>query len=53
SGKQDDMTKKKAKGKSHVESFTGNRDLSKEFEDCSDNSSNDDNAAGSIVPAAG
>nr|GFA91860.1 putative ribonuclease H-like domain-containing protein [Tanacetum cinerariifolium] len=28
SGKQDDKTKKKAKGKSSVESFTGNRDLS-------------------------
>nr|GEU80208.1 hypothetical protein [Tanacetum cinerariifolium] len=51
--KQDDMTKKKAKGKSHVESFTRNRDLSAEVEDYSDNSSNDDNVAGSIVPAAG
>nr|GFB27337.1 retrovirus-related Pol polyprotein from transposon TNT 1-94 [Tanacetum cinerariifolium] len=53
SGKQDDMTKKKAKGKSHVESFTGNRDLSTEFEDYSDNSSNDINVAGSIVPTGG
>nr|GEV24001.1 hypothetical protein [Tanacetum cinerariifolium] len=52
SGKQDDKTKKKAKGKSYVESFTGNRDLSAEFEDHSDNSSNDVNAAGSIVPTA-
>nr|GEV68558.1 hypothetical protein [Tanacetum cinerariifolium] len=53
SGKQDDKTKKKVKGKSSVESFTGNRDLSAEFEDHSDNSSNDVNAAGSIVPTAG
>nr|GEY17366.1 putative ribonuclease H-like domain-containing protein [Tanacetum cinerariifolium] len=53
SEKQDDKTKKKAKGKSFVESFTGNRDLSAEFEDHSDNSSNDVNAAGSIVPTAG
>nr|GEU79641.1 hypothetical protein [Tanacetum cinerariifolium] len=44
SGKQDDKTKKKAKGKSYVESFTGNRDLSAKFEDYSDNSSNDVNA---------
>nr|GEW93437.1 ribonuclease H-like domain-containing protein [Tanacetum cinerariifolium] len=53
SGKQDDKTKKKAKGKSFVESFTGNRDLSAEFKDQSDNSSNDVNAAGSIVPTTG
>nr|GEX10673.1 hypothetical protein [Tanacetum cinerariifolium] len=53
SGKQDDMTKKKTKGKSPVESFIENRDLSVEFEDYSDNSSNDVNAAGSIVPTAG
>nr|GEV67722.1 hypothetical protein [Tanacetum cinerariifolium] len=53
SGKQDDKTKKKAKGKSPVESFTRNRDLSAEFEDHSDNSSNDVNTAGSIVPTAG
>nr|GFC44125.1 hypothetical protein [Tanacetum cinerariifolium] len=49
SGKQDDKTKKNAKGKSYVESFTENRDLSAEFEDHSNNSSNDVNAAGSIV----
>nr|GEZ44830.1 hypothetical protein [Tanacetum cinerariifolium] len=53
SGKQDDKTKKKAKGKSSNESFIENRDLSTEFEDYSDNSSNDVNAAGSIVPTAG
>nr|GEZ33507.1 hypothetical protein [Tanacetum cinerariifolium] len=53
SGKQDDMTKKKAKRKSLVESFTGNRDLSAEFKDYSDNSSNDVNVVGSIIPTAG
>nr|GEX99441.1 synaptobrevin, longin-like domain protein [Tanacetum cinerariifolium] len=50
SRKQDDKTKKKAKEKSHVESFIGYRDLSSEFEDCSDNSINEVNAAGTIVP---
>nr|GEW98743.1 hypothetical protein [Tanacetum cinerariifolium] len=45
SRKQDDKTKKEAKGKSHVESFTGYRDLSAEFKDCSDNSINELNAA--------
>nr|GEY56336.1 hypothetical protein [Tanacetum cinerariifolium] len=45
SRKQDDKTKKEAKGKSRVESFTGYRDLNAEFEDCSDNSINEVNAA--------
>nr|GEV93371.1 putative ribonuclease H-like domain-containing protein [Tanacetum cinerariifolium] len=53
SRKQDDKTKKEDKGKSHVESFTGYRDLSAEFEDCSDNSINEVNAAGTIVPTVG
>nr|GEV98144.1 uncharacterized mitochondrial protein AtMg00810-like [Tanacetum cinerariifolium] len=53
SGKQDDKTKKKAKGKIFVKSFTGNKYLSAEFEDHSNDSSNDVNAAGSIVPTAG
>nr|GEW51310.1 ribonuclease H-like domain-containing protein [Tanacetum cinerariifolium] len=53
SGEQDDMTKKKAKGKSHVESFIGNRDLNAYFKDYSEDSSNDVNAAGHIVPTAG
>nr|GEV25182.1 retrovirus-related Pol polyprotein from transposon TNT 1-94 [Tanacetum cinerariifolium] len=53
SWKQDDKTKKMAKGKSHVEYVTGYRDLNAEFEDCSDNSSNEVNAAGSIVPTVG
>nr|GEV37656.1 hypothetical protein [Tanacetum cinerariifolium] len=43
SRKQDDKTKKEAKGKSHVESFTLYGDLNAEFEDCSDNSSNEVN----------
>nr|GEX12028.1 hypothetical protein [Tanacetum cinerariifolium] len=51
--KQHDKTKKEAKGKSHVESFTGYRDLSAEFEDCSNNSINEINAAGTIVPTVG
>nr|GEV89549.1 hypothetical protein [Tanacetum cinerariifolium] len=53
SRKQDDKTKKEAKGKSYVESFIGYKDLSAEFEDCSDNSSNEVNAAGSIVTTVG
>nr|GEZ74875.1 uncharacterized mitochondrial protein AtMg00810-like [Tanacetum cinerariifolium] len=53
SKKQDDKTKKEAKGKSHVESFTGYRDLSAEFEDCSDNSINELNAACTIVFTVG
>nr|GEX24775.1 putative ribonuclease H-like domain-containing protein [Tanacetum cinerariifolium] len=44
SRKQDDKTKKEAKGKSHVESFTRYRDLSVEFEDCTNNSMNEVNA---------
>nr|GEV48564.1 hypothetical protein [Tanacetum cinerariifolium] len=51
--KQDDKTKKEDKGKSHVESFTRYRDLNAEFEDCSANSSNEVNAAGSTVPTVG
>nr|GEW12148.1 hypothetical protein [Tanacetum cinerariifolium] len=53
SRKQDDKTKKEAKGKSLVESFTRYRDLSVEFEDCSDNSSNEVNDDGTIVPTVG
>nr|GEU71525.1 hypothetical protein [Tanacetum cinerariifolium] len=53
SRKHNDMTKKEAKGKSHVESFTGYRDLTAEFEDCSNNSSNEVNVAGFIVPTFG
>nr|GEV18463.1 retrovirus-related Pol polyprotein from transposon TNT 1-94 [Tanacetum cinerariifolium] len=49
SGKQDDKTKKEAKGKNPVESFTRYRDLSAEFEDCPDTSSNEVNAAEDIT----
>nr|GEU33300.1 putative ribonuclease H-like domain-containing protein [Tanacetum cinerariifolium] len=53
SRKQDDKTKKEVKGNSPVESFTGYRDLNAEFEHCSDNSSNEVNVVGSIVPTVG
>nr|GEX36029.1 hypothetical protein [Tanacetum cinerariifolium] len=53
SKKHDDKTKKEAKGKSLVESLTGYRNLSAEFKDLSDNSINEDNAAGTLVPAVG
>nr|GEU72920.1 hypothetical protein [Tanacetum cinerariifolium] len=53
SKKHDDKTKKEAKGKSLVESLTGYRNLSAEFEDFSDNSINEDNAACTLVLAVG
>nr|GEZ69837.1 hypothetical protein [Tanacetum cinerariifolium] len=53
SGEQDDMTKKKDKGKTPVEYFTGNRELNANFKDYSEDSSNDVNAVGHIVPTAG
>nr|GEU57681.1 putative ribonuclease H-like domain-containing protein [Tanacetum cinerariifolium] len=53
SRKQDDKIKKEAKGKSPVESVTGYRDLNAVFENCSDNSSNEVNVVGSIVPTVG
>nr|GEY77665.1 hypothetical protein [Tanacetum cinerariifolium] len=53
SKEQDDKTKKEAKGKSHVESVKGYRDLNAEFKDCSNNSSNEVNVAGSTVPTVG
>nr|GEU84103.1 hypothetical protein [Tanacetum cinerariifolium] len=52
-GKEHDFDAKKPDSKSHVESFTRYRDLNTEFEDCSDNSSNEVNAASSIVPTVG
>nr|GEZ93354.1 ribonuclease H-like domain-containing protein [Tanacetum cinerariifolium] len=52
-GEQDDKTKKRAKGKSPVESFMGNRDLNADFEDYLEDNSNDFNAAGPIIPNAG
>nr|GEW89433.1 uncharacterized mitochondrial protein AtMg00810-like [Tanacetum cinerariifolium] len=51
--KHDDKTKRVAKGKSLVESLIGYRNLSAEFEDFSDNSINEVNAAGTSVPAIG
>nr|GEY38684.1 retrovirus-related Pol polyprotein from transposon TNT 1-94 [Tanacetum cinerariifolium] len=52
-GEQDDMTKKKDKGKSHVDYLTENRDFHADFEDYSEDNSNDVTTAGLIVPAAG
>nr|GEZ59813.1 ribonuclease H-like domain-containing protein [Tanacetum cinerariifolium] len=45
SKKHDDKTKREAKGKSLVESLTGYRNFSAEFEDLFDNNINEDNAA--------
>nr|GEV48476.1 hypothetical protein [Tanacetum cinerariifolium] len=53
SGRQDDMTKKKDKGKSPVEYFIGNRDLYTDSKDYSEDSSNNVSAASPIVPTAG
>nr|GFB07570.1 hypothetical protein [Tanacetum cinerariifolium] len=53
SKKHDDKTKREAKGKSHVESLIGYRNLSAEFEDFSDNRINENNAAGTLVPTVG
>nr|GFC50978.1 hypothetical protein [Tanacetum cinerariifolium] len=51
--KQGDKAENKDKGKSHVVSITGFRDLNEEFAECINNSSNEVNAAGSLVSAAG
>nr|GEZ63169.1 hypothetical protein [Tanacetum cinerariifolium] len=48
SGEQDDMTKKKDKGKSPIEYFTGNRYFNVDFEDYSEDSSNNVSVAGPI-----
>nr|GEU92871.1 putative ribonuclease H-like domain-containing protein [Tanacetum cinerariifolium] len=53
SKEQDDKIMKEAKGKSHVESVTGYRDLNAEFQDCSENSSNEVTTASSTVPTVG
>nr|GEV17377.1 hypothetical protein [Tanacetum cinerariifolium] len=53
SKEQNDKTKKEDKGKSPVESVTGYRYLNPEFQDCSKNSSNKVNAAGSTVSTVG
>nr|GFC69552.1 ribonuclease H-like domain-containing protein [Tanacetum cinerariifolium] len=50
---QGDKTENKDKGKSPVVTITGFRDLNKEFAECFNNSSNEVNADGSLVFAAG
>nr|GFB73776.1 hypothetical protein [Tanacetum cinerariifolium] len=50
---QGDKTENKDKGKSHVVTIIGFRDLNEEFEECINNSSNGANAASSSVSAAG
>nr|GEZ15164.1 ribonuclease H-like domain-containing protein [Tanacetum cinerariifolium] len=52
SGEQDNITRKKNKGKSHVDYFTGNKDFNEDFEDYFEDSSNDVSAASPIVPTA-
>nr|GEZ49382.1 putative ribonuclease H-like domain-containing protein [Tanacetum cinerariifolium] len=52
SGEQDDMIKKKDKGKSSVKYLTGNRDFNADFKDYYEDSSNNVSAAGPIVPIA-
>nr|GEX63240.1 ribonuclease H-like domain-containing protein [Tanacetum cinerariifolium] len=51
--KQDDKTKREAKGKSPIKSFTRYRNLSAEFEDFSNNSINEVNATGTLLPTVG
>nr|GFA56342.1 putative ribonuclease H-like domain-containing protein [Tanacetum cinerariifolium] len=51
SKKHDNKTKREAKGKSSVESLTGYRNLSADFEDFSNNIINEVNAAGTLVLA--
>nr|GEZ65558.1 ribonuclease H-like domain-containing protein [Tanacetum cinerariifolium] len=50
---QGDKAENKDKGKSHVVTIIGFRDLNKEFDECINNNSNGVNAAGSSVSAAG
>nr|GFB17785.1 hypothetical protein [Tanacetum cinerariifolium] len=51
--KQGDKTENRDKGKSPVVIITGFRDLNSKFEECTNNSSNGVNAAGSSVSTAG
>nr|GEW66950.1 hypothetical protein [Tanacetum cinerariifolium] len=51
--KHDDKTKREAKFKIPIESLTGYRNLSEEFEDFSDNSINEVNAVDSLVLVVG
>nr|GFB57849.1 hypothetical protein [Tanacetum cinerariifolium] len=50
---QSDKAENKDKGKSPVVTITGFKDLNEEFAECINNSSNEVNAAGSLVFAAG
>nr|GFD57598.1 hypothetical protein [Tanacetum cinerariifolium] len=49
---QDDKAMNKDKGKNHVVTITGFRDLNEEFAECINNSSNRVSAAGPLVSAA-
>nr|GFB01571.1 putative ribonuclease H-like domain-containing protein [Tanacetum cinerariifolium] len=51
--KQCDKTENKDKGKSHVVTITGFKDLNPKFKECTNNSSNGVNAASSLVSIAG
>nr|GFD41464.1 hypothetical protein [Tanacetum cinerariifolium] len=51
--KHDDKTTREAKGKSPIKLSTRFRNLNVEFEDFSDNSINEVNAASTLVPAVG
>nr|GEW42006.1 putative ribonuclease H-like domain-containing protein [Tanacetum cinerariifolium] len=51
--KQGDKTENKDKGKNPVVTITGFKDLNSEFKECTNNSSNGVNAAGSLVFTAG
>nr|GFB68823.1 hypothetical protein [Tanacetum cinerariifolium] len=51
--KQGDKTENKDKGKSPVVTITGFRDLNAEFKECTNNSSNEVNAASSSISTAG
>nr|GEV76941.1 hypothetical protein [Tanacetum cinerariifolium] len=53
SKEQDDKTTKKAKRKSLIKSVTGYRDLNAEFQECSENSSNEVTTTSSTVPTVG
>nr|GFB66062.1 putative ribonuclease H-like domain-containing protein [Tanacetum cinerariifolium] len=51
--KQGEKTENKDKGKSHVVTITGFRDLNSKFEECNNNSSNGVNAASFSISTAG
>nr|GFD19367.1 hypothetical protein [Tanacetum cinerariifolium] len=53
SKEQDDKTMKEAKGKSPVKSVTGYRDLNAEFQDCTENNSNEILTVSSTVLTVG